>query len=110
MGDPNATNTKLTDWGQFDVSIMDQRTKLEPFRSFRMLGVSEREYSEALVGLKPHCRAFMLSVSAATVVVNSKALFHIFPEFIPPLDVNTPFAFSNSRQGAGATPRGSFGW
>ena len=48
--------------------------------------MSEREYSEAVFALKPHYRAFNLSVSAATVVVNSKALFHLFPEFIPPID------------------------
>jgi hypothetical protein len=86
MGDPDATKTKLTDWDQFHDSVMAQRTNLEPFRGFRMLGLSEREYSEAVVALKSHYGAFKLSVSAATVVVNSKALFHIFPEFIPPID------------------------
>lgn len=86
MGDPGATKTKLTEWDLFHNSIMEQRANLEPFRGVRMLGVSEREYSEAVVALKPHYREFKLSVSAATVVVNSKALFHIFPEFIPPID------------------------
>ena len=86
MGDPDTTKTKLTDWDEFHDSIVEQRTRLEPFRRFRMLGVSERDYSDAIVALKPYYRAFKLSVSAATVVVNSKALFHIFPDFIPPVD------------------------
>lgn len=86
MGDRDTTKTKLTEWGQFYESIMDQRAALEGFRSRRMLGVSEREYSDAVLALKPHYRAFNLSISAATVVVNSKALFHMFPDFIPPID------------------------
>ena len=36
--------------------------------------------------MKPHYRTLTLSTSAATVEVNSKALFHMFPEFIPPID------------------------
>lgn len=86
MGDPGTTKTKLAEWDQFCDSIAGQRAKLEPFRSCQMLGVSEREYSQAIVALKPVYRAFKLSVSAATVVANSKAFSHIFPEFIPPID------------------------
>jgi hypothetical protein len=31
-------------------------------------------------------RALKLSVSEATIVVNSKALFHVLPQLIPPID------------------------
>jgi hypothetical protein len=47
---------------------------------------SEAEYGKALRALKPTYGALRLSVSSATIVVNSKALFHLFPEFIPPID------------------------
>jgi hypothetical protein len=86
MGDPDATKTKLTEWDEFRQSIMDQRAALEAFRSCRMLGASAHEYSDAVLALKPNYRALKLSISAATVVVNSKALFHMFPDFIPPID------------------------
>lgn len=86
MGDPEATKTKLTDWDRFHGSILSQERALHQFRSHRMLEMSGVEYSDAVLALKPHYRAFELSVSDATVVVNSKALFHLFPEFIPPID------------------------
>lgn len=86
MGDPEATKTKLTDWDSFFGSIAAEVDALQKFRTHQMLSMSEREYSAAVFALKPQYRAFNLSVSAATVVVNSKALFHLFPEFIPPID------------------------
>jgi hypothetical protein len=108
MGDPDATKTKLTDWDEFQGSIVDQRTGLEQFRSVRMLGVSERDYSDAVVALKPHYRAFKLSVSAATVVVNSKALFHMFPEFIPPIDRQYTVRFFEQPPERWRDPKGKF--
>jgi hypothetical protein len=48
--------------------------------------MSEAEYSETVLRLRPCYQALKLSVSGATVVVNSKALHHLFPEFIPPID------------------------
>ena len=86
MGDPKVTKTKLTDWDEFRRSIVEQRAALEPFRGCRMLGVSEGDYSDAVAAMKPHYRTLTLSTSAATLVVNSKALFHMFLEFIPPID------------------------
>lgn len=86
MGDPEATKTKLSDWDRFQGSIVTQGSALHQFRHHRMLEMSETEYSDAVIALKPHYCAFKLSISAATVVVNSKAMFHLFPEFIPPID------------------------
>lgn len=86
MGNPKATKTRLTDWDSFYGSIVTEGAALQEFRRHQMLSMSELEYSEAVFALKPQYRAFNLSVSVATVVVNSKALFHLFPEFIPPVD------------------------
>jgi hypothetical protein len=86
MGDPEDTKTKLKDWNSFHRSIVTQGAALQKFRHHRLLSMSESEYSEAVLTLKPLYRALNLSVSDATVVVNSKALFHLFPEFIPPID------------------------
>lgn len=86
MGDPRTTKTKLTDWNCFKGSILADSDALQQFRVHRMLEMSETEYAEAVLALKPtYCR-LRLSVSNATVVVNAKALFHLFPEFIPPID------------------------
>ena len=86
MGDPAVTKTKLTDWQSFHGSIRNQDTALRQFCHHRMIDMSERNYSDALMALKPCYTAFTLSVSDATIVVNSKALFHLFPEFVPPID------------------------
>lgn len=86
MGDVEVTKTKLTDWDRFQNSLLSQGNALNQFRDYQMLRMSDSEYSDAVLGLKPHYRAFQLSISDATVVVNSKALFHLFPEFIPPID------------------------
>lgn len=86
MGDPKTTKTKLTDWDCFNESILAQSDVLQQFRSHRMLEMSATEYADTVLALRPIYRRFKLSVSNATVVVNSKALFHLFPEFIPPID------------------------
>lgn len=86
MGDPKTTKTKLTEWDCFNGSILADSDALQQFRSHRMLEMSEIEYADAVLALKPtYCR-LKLSVSNATVVVNSKTFFHLFPEFIPPID------------------------
>ncbi len=86
MGDPSTTKTKLTDWDCFNGSIVAQGDALQQFRGHRMLQMSETEYADAVLALKPAYRLFKLSVADATVVVKSKAFFHLFPEFIPPID------------------------
>ena len=86
MGDPSTTKTKLAEWETFRSSICSQRNELERFRGRRMTAMSERDYAAALNELKSVYMTLRLSVSKATVVVNSKALFHLFPDLVPPID------------------------
>ena len=86
MGDPKTTKTKLTDWDRFNRSILADSDALQQFRRHRMLEMSETEYAKAVLALEPIYRRLKLSISNATVVVNSKAFFHLFPELIPPID------------------------
>jgi len=86
MGNAKTTKTKLTDWERFQGSVMVSEAALRTFRACSMLGMSEPEYSDAVSNLR-HCyQTLDLSVSDATIVVNSKALHHLFPEFVPPID------------------------
>jgi hypothetical protein len=48
--------------------------------------MSETDYSKAVLQLQPYYRTLRLSESDATIVVNSKALHHLLPEFVPPID------------------------
>lgn len=86
MGDSATTKTKLTDWQRFSGSLIEQRPVLEPYRRRLMLEMSDAAFSDAIDSLRPCYDALVLSVSDATVVANSKALHHILPELVPPID------------------------
>ena len=86
MGDSDTARTKLTEWDLFRESLRSGRAALEPLRDADMLKLSENDYSNVLSTLSPYYRALRLSVSGATIVVNSKALYHLLPRLIPPID------------------------
>ncbi len=86
MGDSDSTKTKLTDWKRFHGSLIANATAWHQFRGHDLLRMSASEYSDAVLELRPHYEALDLSISGATIVVNSKALHHLLPEFVPPID------------------------
>jgi hypothetical protein len=86
MGDADKTKTKLSDWDRFADSILANASTLQDFRDYTMLGTPESDYSDALARLRPVYERLRLAISGATVVVNSKALYHLLPKFIPPID------------------------
>jgi hypothetical protein len=95
MGDSEKAKTRLTDWSQFHTSLATQTEGLQQFKSLRMSELPESEYSAAILRLKTHYAALKLSVSDATIVVNSKAFHHLFPELIPPIDRQYTIRFFN---------------
>lgn len=86
MGDTEKTKTKLTEWSVFRDSLLAGAEALKSFRGVTLVDLSEPEYSEAVSSLHSSYRALKLSVSEATIVANSKALFHLLPDLIPPID------------------------
>lgn len=86
MGDARTTKTRLTDWDRFLGSLTKHTEALRSFGRLRLLEISESEYSSAIIALRPYYEDFDLSEADATIVANSKALHHLFPEFIPPID------------------------
>jgi hypothetical protein len=86
MGDVDATKTKLKDWKSFHDSLLANASALRRFVSYDLLQMSEVAYSQALSELRSCYKSLDLSVSGSTVVVNSKALHHMLPELIPPID------------------------
>lgn len=81
MGDSETTKTKLTDWERFSSSLARQAEGLRQFTRYRLLDMTEMEYTNAILQLRQYYSKLELSVSDATVVANSRALFHVFPEF-----------------------------
>jgi len=86
MGRTDKAKTKLTDWRRFSGSITANAERLQQFRSHKMLDVAPDEYLDAVARLRPIWETLDLTEAGATIVVNSKALHHILPEFIPPID------------------------
>lgn len=86
MGDTETTKTRLTDWDEFHGSLVAKADELQRFRPLKMLKLSVDDYSSAVLQLRPYYEGLRLSVSNATIVVNSKAFHHLFPDFIPPID------------------------
>lgn len=86
MGGTETTKTKLTNWERFQASLVVTAPALAEFRSCKLLEMSESHYSEAVSRLRDCYEALDLSMSRATIVVNSKALYHLLPDFIPPID------------------------
>jgi hypothetical protein len=95
MGDSEKTKTRLTDWPQFHASLATRAEGLRQFKDLGMSDLSDSEYSAAILRLKTHYESLKLSVSDATIVVNSKAFHHLFPELIPPIDRQYTIRFFN---------------
>ena len=86
MGDSETTKTRLTDWDEFHGSLIAKADELQRFRSLKMMELSVDDYSSVVLQLRPYYEGLRLSVSNATIVVNSKAFHHLFPDLIPPID------------------------
>jgi hypothetical protein len=63
------------------------------------MGMSEFEYSDVVLQLRECYESFDLSESNSTVVVNSKALYHLLPELIPPIDRQLGFLDNFQKSG-----------
>ena len=78
---------KLTEWKRFSDSIQRSGSLLKDLRRYRMLKLSLDDYSEVVEAqVRPAYYALDLTESNATVVVNAKALHHLVPDLIPPID------------------------
>jgi hypothetical protein len=97
LGDPDKTKTKLTDWTVFRESIVSAGHALDHLRTKGMLDVSADEYDRVLHAMRPTYRSFRISTSDATIVANSKALFHLLPNLIPPIDRQYTIRFFRQR-------------
>lgn len=86
MGDADTTKTKLTDWDRFQASLVRIGPALAEFRDCKLSEMSESHYSEAVSRLRDCYERLNLSKSGATIVVNSKAFYHLLPDLIPPID------------------------
>jgi hypothetical protein len=86
MGDADVTKTKLTNWDEFSESIHSCGRAASALRNLHLLAMPADELSARIEALRPVYAGLRLTASGATVVVNSKALYHLLPNLIPPID------------------------
>jgi hypothetical protein len=108
MGAAETSKTRLTDWKDFQASLVAAAPALAEFRSCKFLELSENQYSEAVSRLRDSYEALDLSVSDATIVVNSKAFYHLLPDFIPPIDRQYTIRFFTQAPEAWRDAKGKF--
>lgn len=108
MGDAEKTKAKLKPWPAFRDSLTKIRDPLGQFLGHRMLEMSKAAYAHVILELRSCYEALDLSVSNSTVVVNSKALFHLLPELIPPIDRQYTLRFFQDLPGRWLDRKGKF--
>lgn len=86
MGNPNVARTKMVEFSQFRNSIYAQKDLLYSLRHLEMHCCSHDEYLKHLNQLHKAYDSLSVSVSEATIVAHSKALAHILPNLVPPID------------------------
>jgi hypothetical protein len=59
---------------------------VRPLRGMKLTGMSEKDYADVVSSLRKAYQALRLSESGATIVINAKALCHLLPDLIPPID------------------------
>jgi hypothetical protein len=80
-----ATKTKMTEFSQFRSAILDLRPQLEELKFARLEDFSS-EPKELLDHISKLCFKLKVSISDSKIVGNSKALAHILPNIVPPVD------------------------
>jgi hypothetical protein len=108
LGDAGTTKTKLTEWTIFRDSVRRAGELLDDVKPMTLLSASEREYADAIARLKPAYAALRISKSDATIVANSKALFHLLPELVPPVDRQYTVRFFGQKAGDWRDSKGKF--
>jgi hypothetical protein len=86
MGDPEETKAKMVEFNDFNHSISSQRNELKQFITLRMDSCTAEEYGRHIDNLKEIYLGLKVSISDATIVAHSKALAHILPNLVPPID------------------------
>ena len=108
MGDVTTTMTKLTEWQEFHDSIVSQKQQLLRLRNCSMQTMSKNEFSEVIAGTREIYNNLRISRSASSVVANSKALHHLLPHLVPPIDRQYTVRFFRHQPEAWLNKKGQF--
>ncbi len=102
--------TKLVNWKDFYGSVKKAQDWLWALHTSekRMTDLTESEYSALIAGLRQAYEELEVSGSDSSIVANSKALFHLLPNLIPPIDRQYTVRFFTQEKNNWLNQRGSF--
>ena len=82
------SSAKLVDWEEFRNSILNFSDKWKCLNTDKnkMTSMDKCKYADLIQNIRDDYYLLNLSTSNQSIVVNSKALFHLFPELFPPID------------------------
>lgn len=101
------TSTKMVNYGIFKKSILDQKENILKLKDFKAENIAERK-NEIIQELRQICFSFKVSISNSKIVGNSKALAHILPDLIPPIDRQYTIRFFTNEPKNSVNQKGLF--
>ena len=104
------SSTKLVDWKDFRKSILKSSDMWNCLNTdkYKMTCMNECEYADLIQKIEDDYHSLNLSKSNQSIVVNSKALFHLLPELFPPIDRQYTVRFFCHKKENWLNQRGNF--
>lgn len=102
--------SKITEWEEFKKLFRKNQKLLECLRNqyLTMVNSKNDEYSKILKSLSDVFKSLKISTSNQNIVMNSKALFHVLPDLLPPIDRQYTVRFFTKRPDEWLNNKGSF--
>lgn len=90
-------NTKLRNLDDIRASVREQAQHLEALRLLRIFEVTDSDVPSIVKRVWSVLTALRVSIAKARIVANSKALHHLLPDLVPPMDREYTFQFFYGR-------------
>ena len=94
-------NTKLVDMDRLKASLRSQQTRIQDLWTLSLTGLAAAELPEITAQLWSILRRLKVSIAKKRLVANSKALHHVLPSLIPPIDRTYTYRFFYAATGLG---------
>lgn len=105
MGD---TKAKLHEWSKFRDSILKYEPIFSKLRPTKLDQIDLNQYNVILRNIESAFMGMEVSISNQKIVANSKTLYHILPDLIPPIDRQYTIRFFTKTQGKWLESNGRF--
>ncbi len=84
---------KLSELGELKSSFLEQRRRIEQLQPLRIEDLRDEDVDEVASSIWEVLRELHVGVGETLLVANSKALHHLLPSLVPPIDRNYTLMF-----------------